>query len=250
MTPRFLSAAALALVAPLAQAASAPSPAVTAALADPARPAEDRARDAARHPAELLAFAGIKPGMKVADFIMGGGYWTRILAKTVGEKGKVYAYQPKQFIEYKADYATDQDKAVAGYTNVVPSRESLAEVSFPEPLDAIMTVQNWHVLLLMMSPPGFAGGLAKQLYASLKPGGVLLIVDHVGAPGAAPFAAAESLHRGDAAATRAEVEAAGFTFAGESKLLASAADPHTALVFDPAIRGKTDQFVYLFRKGK
>jgi predicted methyltransferase len=68
--------------------------ALHAALADPARPAADRERDAARHPAELLALAGVKPGAKVADFIMGGGYWTRIMAKAVGPQGKVYAYQP------------------------------------------------------------------------------------------------------------------------------------------------------------
>lgn len=237
----------LALLAATLTAAAPPSTPVAAALADPARPAEDRARDAARHPAELLAFARIKPGMKVADFIMGGGYWTRILAKTVGNRGKVYAYQPAEFIQFKADYATDQDKAVAGYSNVVPSRESLREVAFPEPLDAVVTVQNWHDLHLKMSPPSFAGVTAKRLYDALKPGGVLLVIDHAG-PSGAPFAAADSLHRGDRAATIAEIETAGFRLSGESKLLANPADPHTALVFGPAIRGRTDQFVLLFRK--
>lgn len=247
MTVRLLAAAALALATPLTLAAA--SPAITAALADPARPADDRARDAARHPGEILTFAGIKPGMKVADFIMGGGYWTRILARTVGETGKVYAYQPKQFIEYRAAYGPELDAIAKAYPNVVPSRESLGEIAFPEKLDAIMTVQNWHDLHLKMSPPGFAGSVAKTLYDSLKPGGVFLVIDHVSAPGE-PFAAAETLHRGDAAATRKEIEAAGFTFAGESKVLANLVDPHTAAVFDPAIRGKTDQFVYLFRKPK
>ena len=233
----------------LATAAAAPSPAIKAALADPARPAADRARDAARHPGELLTFAGIRPGMKVADFIMGGGYWTRLLAKTVGPNGKVYAYQPKQFIEFKADYATQQDAAVKGYANVVPSRESLGEVKFPEPLDAIVTVQNWHDLHLKMSPPAFGGMMAKTLHAALKPGGVLLIVDHASAAGA-PFAAADTLHRGDRAATIKEVTAAGFTLAGESRLLADPTDTHAKSVFDPAIRGKTDQFALLFRRGK
>lgn len=248
MTARFLSlAAALALAAPIA-AAPASGPVATA-LADPARPADDRARDAARHPAEMLALAGVKPGMKVADFIMGGGYWTRILAKTVGDRGKVYAYQPAEFIQYRAAYADDQDKAVAGYPNVVPSRESLGAFAFPEPLDAILTVQNWHDLHLKMSPPSFGGFVAKRLYDALKPGGALLVIDHASAPGG-PFAAADTLHRGDRAATVAEIEAVGFKLAGESKLLANPADPHTAVVFDPAIRGKTDQFVLLFRKPK
>jgi predicted methyltransferase len=246
VTVRLLAASALALATPLALAAT--SPAITAALADAARPAADRAQDAARHPGEILSLAGVRPGMKVADFIMGGGYWTRILAKAVGETGKVYAYQPRQFIEFKSDYGAQQDAVAKAYGNVVPSRESLGEIAFPEPLDVIVTVQNWHDLHLKMSPPGFAGTVAKTLYAALKPGGVLLVVDHVGPKSATPFASADALHRGDAAATKAEFEAAGFKLAKTSPLYANLADPHTASVFDPAIRGKTDQFVYVFRK--
>ena len=71
------------------------------ALADPQRPAADRERDAARFPAELLAFAQIDPGEKVGDYIMGGGYWTRILANAVGPAGKVYAFQPDEFIAFR-----------------------------------------------------------------------------------------------------------------------------------------------------
>lgn len=242
-------AALAALLATTAVGAAAPkSTPIAAALADQARPAADRDRDAARHPAQLLAFAGIRPGMKVADFIMGGGYWTRILSGLVGPTGKVYAYQPAQFIQYKASYATDQDAAVKGRANVVPSRGSLGEVAFPEPLDAIITVQNWHDLHLKVSPPAFGGMLAKTLYAALKPGGVLLVVDHVGLPGATPFAAADTLHRGDLAATKREIEAAGFHLVATSAMYANPADPHTELVFDPAIRGRTDQFVLKFMK--
>ncbi len=242
-----LSAALFALAAPLAAQAQTVSPAIQTALADAGRPAEDKARDAARHPGEMLALAGVKRGDKVADFIMGGGYWTRILAKTVGPKGHVYAYQPAEFIKFKADYATQQKAVADAYPNVTASSDSLAAFSFPEPLDAIVTVQNWHDLHLKMSPPGFAGTVAKKLYASLKPGGVFLVIDHVAnadPEGAAP----QTLHRIDPAAARAEIEAAGFKFVSESKLLADPADPHTASVFDPSIRGKTDQFVYKFRK--
>lgn len=223
--------------------AAAPSKALQAALADPGRPATDTARDAARHPADLLALMGVKPGDKVADFIMGGGYWTRILAKAVGPAGKVYAYQPAEFIGFRAQYGVDQDVAVKPYANVVPSRESLGAVSFPEKLDSIVTVQNWHDLHTKMAPPGLGALEARTLFAALKPGGVLLVVDHVGLNGGGPFADADSLHRGDAAATRAEIEGAGFRLAASSPLLADAADPHTANVFTPTIRGKTDQFV-------
>lgn len=239
-----LSALTLPVATVEAQRASAP---IRAALADAGRPEADRARDADRHAAELLAFAGIKPGMKVADFIMGGGYWTRLLSPLVGPQGKVYAYQPAQFIEYKASYATDQDAAVKGRANVVPSRESLAEVAFPEPLDAIITVQNYHDLHLKSAAPDFAGKTVKRLHDALKPGGVLLVVDHVAMPDPG-FALPATLHRIDPAAARSEIEAAGFRFAGELPVLRNPADPHTAGVFDPAIRGKTDQFVYKFVK--
>ena len=244
---RFLIAAPLALLLAPASLAQAPSNAVKAALADPSRPAADRVRDAARHPAELLAFAGVKPGQKVADFIMGGGYWTRILAGAVGPKGKVYAYQPAEFIGYRAAYGTEQDAAVAGRANVVADRQSLGTFAFAEPLDAIVTVQNWHDLHLKAFPAGASAAIAGKLFASLKPGGTLLVIDHVGA-NPTPFAVADTLHRGDAAATRAELEKAGFRFDGESALLRAAGDPHTANVFTPEVRGKTDQFVYRFRK--
>ena len=191
----------------------------------------------------VVELTPIKPGQTVADFIMGGGYWTRILSNLVGPKGKVYAYQPAEFIAFRAAYATDQDAAVAGRANVVPLRDSLAKLAFPEPLDAIVTVQNWHDLHIKQAPAGSAAGIARLLYHSLKPGGVLVVVDHVGAPGTA-----DSLHRGDPAGTKAEIEAAGFKLEAQSPLYAAPADPHTALVFDPAIRGKTDQFTYRFRK--
>jgi predicted methyltransferase len=245
------SAALLALAAPLAAPISANAqtvtPAIKAALADPARPADQKARDEGRHAGEILAFAGIKPDDKVADFLMGGGYWTRILSPLVGPKGHVYAYQAAEFIAYRADYAKEQDAAVAGYANVTPGRESLAALKFAEPLDAIITVQNYHDLHLKFAPPGAAKAIAGELFAALKPGGVLLVIDHV-ANADPEFKVPDVLHRIDPAAAKAEIESVGFKFEGESKLLRNDTDPHTDNVFSPAVRGKTDQFVYLFRK--
>lgn len=237
----------LALAVPLAAQAQTVTPAIQTALADSARPEADKARDAARHPGELLAFAGVKPGDKVADFIMGGGYFTRILSATVGPKGQVYAYQPDEFIKFMAKYGEDQKTVAAAYKNITPLSDSLASFSFAEPLDAIVTVQNYHDLHLEMAPKGFAATAAKKLYDSLKPGGVLLVVDHV-ANADPEFRAPQTLHRIDPAAARAEIEGAGFKFEGSLPILANPEDPHTASVFDPAIRGKTDQFVFKFRK--
>ena len=244
-----LSAALLALAAPLAaHAQTVPAPIATA-LTDAGRPQADKDRGAARHPGEILAFAGIAPGEKVGDFIMGGGYWTRILSPIVGAKGKVYAYQPAEFIQFRAAYADEQKAAIEGRANAVAMSDSLKTFAFPEPLDAIITVQNWHDLHLKFAPPGTAKFIAKKLYDSLKPGGVLLVIDHV-ANADPELALPQTLHRIDPAAARAEIESVGFTFEGELPLLRNDKDPHTASVFTPEVKGKTDQFIYKFRKPK
>src|SRR5688572_168198 len=160
-----------------------------AALADPQRPAADRDRDAARHPAELLAFAQIDAGEKVGDYIMGGGYWTRILSNAVGSQGKVYAFQPSEFIRFRPAYGDEQDAAVAGRANVVPWRGPAEAPPFPEPLDTLITVQNLHDLYIAAVPAGTAQRAIAALYAALRPGGTLLVVDHSAVPGAGVAAA-------------------------------------------------------------
>jgi predicted methyltransferase len=218
-----------------------------AALADPQRPAADRERDAVRFPAELLAFAQIEPGEKVGDYIMGGGYWTPILANLVGPRGRVYAVQPDEFIAFRPAYGDEQDAAVAGRANVTPLRGPLAAPPFPEPLDTIITVQNMHDLYLGAMPEGTAPQALAALHAALKPGGTLLVVDHSAAPGAG-LAAANTVHRMDREAAIAALTAAGFVLEAESDLYARPDDPRTASVFDPSIRGQTDQFVLRLRK--
>lgn len=220
-----------------------------AALADAGRPDSDKARDDARKPAEVLAFAGVEPGQVVVDYIMGGGYLTRVLAAAVGSKGKVYAFQPAEFISFRAEYGTEQDIVVAAYKNIVPLRPSIGALQVPEPVDLIITVQNYHDLHLSMAPKGTADFVNKGLFAMLKPGGTLVVIDHVAATGSGADVA-NSLHRIEPAYARAEIEKAGFVFDGESKLWRNSADPLTASVFDASMRGKTDQFAYRFRKPK
>lgn len=245
----FAAVAALALAAPLAAHDHDAKPSYAVALADAGRPDADKARDAARKPADVLAFADIKPGQKVVDYIMGGGYLTRVLAAAVGPAGKVYAFQPAEFIKFRAEYGMEQDAVAASYKNVVPLRPSIGALSIPEPVDAIVTVQNYHDLHLSMAPAGTADFVNKGLFAALKPGGVLIVIDHAAAAGSGAKDS-NTLHRIDPAFARAEIEKAGFKFDGELKTWANPADPHTAIVFDASIRGKTDQFAYRFRKPK
>lgn len=220
-----------------------------AALADPARPEAQRARDAARKPADLLAFAKIKPGQKVADYIMGGGYLTHILSSAVGSKGTVYAFQPVEFVTYRAEYGKEQDSVVAAHTNVKPVRSLISAFALPEQVDVIITVQNFHDLYLKPMPAGTPEKGIAALYAALKPGGTLVVVDHTATAGTGS-SAADTIHRIDPAFTRTTLEKAGFRYDGELSTWRNPNDPLTALVFNPDIRGKTDQFAYRFRKMK
>ena len=244
---RLLAAGAASFV--IASTASAAPADIAAALADPARPAEDVARDAARKPGELLEMMGVKAGDKVADFVIGGGYFTRILSAAVGPNGKVYAYQPAEFIAYQASYGENLKKVAGAYKNVTPLDASFQALDLPDGLDAIITVQNYHDLYLKPFPVGTAAKVDAELFKSLKPGGVFLVVDHQAVAGSGT-SAADSLHRIDPEAVKKDLTAAGFKLESESKLLANAADPHTASVFDASIRGKTDQFILVFRKPK
>jgi predicted methyltransferase len=220
-----------------------------AALADAKRPAADRDRDAARLPAQVLAFAEIKPGEKVGDFMMGGGYFTRLLAAAVGPSGKVYGFTPDEFVAFRPAYATEQDAVVADYANVAKVRSPVAAPAFPEPLDMIITVQNLHDLYIEQMPQGTAAKAEAALFAALKPGGILVVIDH-SAPDGSGTTLTSKLHRIDRATAIADLTAAGFKLDGSSDLYARPGDPRTANVFDPSIRGKTNQFALRFKKPK
>jgi len=244
-----LAGAALALSGAPAEAKGPKIPApIAAAVADPSRPAADRERDAGRHPAELLAFAGVKPGQKIADYMPGGGYFTRIFAKAVGPSGHVYAVFPQFMADVdKADVAKISAlPSEAGYGNVSYAQEPSAAFTAPEPLDLVWTSQNYHDLQFGLSHDQILD-LDRAIFAALKPGGVLVVVDHVAAPGSG-WSAAHTLHRIDPEAIKADMAAAGFTLEAESQVLRNPADPHTATVFDPSIRGQTGQAALKFRK--
>jgi len=244
-------ASAIALISSVAAASEAkPSKAIVAAVADAGRPAADKERDAARHPAELLAFAGVKPGQRIADYMPGAGYFTRLFARTVGPKGHVYAVFPEfaanfEKREVEAIKALAAEPANANVTFAVTANDALKA---PESLDLVWTSQNYHDLQFGLSHDQIVA-FDKTVFASLKPGGVFLVIDHVAPPGSG-WTVARTLHRIDPEAIKADMAAAGFKLEAESDLLRNPDDPHTALVFDPSIRGKTDQAVFRFRKPK
>lgn len=236
-------AGALALVAAAPGGGTKPSQTILSAVADPARPPEDVARDPLRKPAEMLAFAGVKPGDKVAELAPGGGYYTRILARAVGPKGKVYAFVSKGFAAREG--ALDKLKTMlAPYPNVEIVVGDYTAMAFPEPVDLIWTSENYHDF--HNGPTANITALNAAAFAALKKGGRYYIEDHA-APGTG-VSATSTLHRIDPKAARDEVTAAGFRWEADSTALANKDDPHTAKVDDPAIRGHTDKFAMRFRK--
>jgi predicted methyltransferase len=215
------------------------------------RPAADVERDAARKPAEVVAFAKIAPGQMVVDLLPGGGYFTRVIAQAVGPNGKVVALVSDQYAARNPKARTDIEALAAepAYKNVEAAIRGLGNVGAANSVDRVFTAQNYHDLRSKDLPANIAEGVNRAVLAALKPGGYYVIVDHSAAAGSG-LRDVDTLHRIDAATLKAEVTSVGFKFAGESKVLANKADDRTKMVFDPAIRGKTDQFVYRFMKPK
>ncbi len=221
---------------------------IAAAVADSARPDSDKARDADRKPADCIAFAGVKPGDKVADLIPGRGYFTKIFARVVGPKGWVYAFFPSDIDAiYSKNKVTIPPPADPNYPNVSYLHAPVAKFVAPEKLDVVWTSQNYHDLHDKFFGPADVSAVNKAIFDALKPGGIYIVLDHVADAGSG-LRDTDTLHRIDPAAVKKEVEAAGFKFVGKSDVLHNPADPHTATVFDKTIRGHTDQFIYKFRK--
>ena len=224
---------------------------VTAAVGDAGRPDTDKARDANRKPAEMMVFAGVKPGMKVLEIMPGGGYFLRIFSKSIGPNGKLFEVlpPPPPGAPATGDMATRTEAfntMVKGYPNVTVIREPLDGFTVSEKVDLAWTSQNYHDF----HNPSFHIDIAKYnkaVFDALKPGGIYIVLDHAAAAGAGTSVVA-TLHRIEESTAKSEIEAAGFKFVSESDALRNPADPHTVAVFDPSIRGKTDQFILKFQK--
>ena len=220
------------------------------AVADPARPAEDTKRDAQRMPAALTEFAGIKPGMTVVDLLPGTGYFTRIFAKSVGPKGQVYAYVGTWADARIAKAGQDPDNQLAAlknaYANVGVIHGPLDQFVTPTKVDVVWTSDNYHDV----HNKSFATDVAamnKAIYASLKPGGVYVVIDHRAAKGAGA-GSTEALHRMDEDIAKQEIQAAGFKLVSEIKMLTRSDDNNTKKIFEDGEHDHTDQMVLKFRK--
>ena len=221
------------------------------AVASSNRAPEAAALDESRKPAAVLAFLGYEPNMAAADIMTGGGYWAEIMANAAGKRGKVTAFEPNQFYT-----APDEVKK---WQALVERRKDIDFVRYPfEAFDAggrrfdfAIIHLSYHDLYWESAkykiPRTDPAAFLRTLYAAMKPGGIVGVVDHSGQAGNTR-AIVEALHRIDPATVKADFAAAGFVLEAESPLFANPADDKTKLVFDPAVRGKTDRFVLRFRK--
>jgi predicted methyltransferase len=221
---------------------------ITAAVADPNRPDADRQRDANRKPAEALAFAGVAVGARVADFIPGTGYYSRILATAVGPNGHVYGFFPSELSHFiKTPLPPNGVAPYPAYPNVTALVAPVNQFAPPEPLDLVWISDNYHDLHDPFFAPADLAVINKAVFAALKPGGTYVVLDHA-APNGSGLADTNTLHRIDEASVKSEVEAAGFVYDGESDALRNPADTRDKSIFDPSVKGKTDQFILKFHK--
>jgi predicted methyltransferase len=234
-----------ALFASAAVAAAVP-PDIAKAVADPSRPKDDTAADALRDPADTLAFAGVKPGMTVVELYPGGGYFTRMISDVVGPKGAIVGVENAGW--KGAAEADRKMMAELNRPNITLQVQPFGQMQLaPGKADLFWITQNYHDLKIAKYGAVDLAAFNKAVFAALKPGGTYFILDHQANPGVTAAEIAD-LHRVEKAVVIAEVTAAGFKLAGEGRFLSRPGDDHTKSIFDPAIRGKTDQYALKFVK--
>jgi predicted methyltransferase len=195
---------------------------------------------------EVIKFIGLKKGDKVAEIV--AGRLTASLAQAVGPSGKVYAVETAEVVKAHPE-ALEHMKALASESpNVIVSDDPVGS-PLPSGLDAVFIRQNYHDLYNKFMGPADVPAFNKSVFAALKPGGVYVVLDHAASAGSG-VDATQTLHRIDPARVKSDMLAAGFKLDGESSILANSADDHTKVVFDPSIRGHTDQFLFRFKKPK
>jgi predicted methyltransferase len=246
----FLLAAAMLALTPATVAAEPAD--VAAAVANSAARTESNVKlDESRKPAEILAFLGLEQGMRVIDMFGANQYWAEIIAPAVGPAGHVVVWQPRQFLN---------DKRRSEFAGFAARQPNVLLLSSPmeSPLlgenayDFMIMNLDYHDVYWENAERGIVRMEPQQwlsaLYRAMKPGAVIGVIDHAANAGGDTREVVEKLHRIDAAVVLADFERAGFVLDGTSDMLRNPDDDGTLNVFDEAIRGKTDRFVFKFRK--
>ena len=252
---RFKSLAALSLAfvaTPLLAAPAAQSPqSLEAAVASSSRSADNVKLDQGRKPDQVLKFLGLKPGMQVLDLFGANAYWAEITSPVVGSKGHVTVWNPSQFYSDKRKAAFEAFEAT--HPNVSIALSPFEAPDLPKNYaDFVILNDNYHdtywqnekLKLPQMDPNAFL----KAVYASMKPGATIGVIDHIANANSDTRATVEKFHRIDPNVVKADFKRAGFLFVGSSDVLRNPADMHDVEVHDPKILGHTDRFVFLFKK--
>lgn len=226
--------------------------AIEEAVANGQRSEADRERDKTSKPVAVLGFFGVEPGMRVLDLLSGGGYYSEVLSRVVGSKGKVVAHTNDIYDKYFVDEIAERYKDNR-LPNVERLRSNVPDLKLgDEAFDMILMVMVYHDTYYVSEsephhPKIDRDRFFAQIHRSLRPKGVLAIIDHSALPGTGKLAA-QDLHRIDEKFAKKDIESAGFTFDRESNVLRNPDDDRTILVFDDRVRRKTDRFVYRFIK--
>lgn len=221
------------------------------AVAHAGRSAADLKRDPGEKPAEMMRLAGIKPGMNVVDVLAAGGYYSELLSYVVGPKGHVLLLNNDAYDKFSnnawKERIEKQHLANVEHRTVDMANMGLGTGTF----DAALMNKVYHDLYWVSPEDGWpkidAGGVLDQIAHALKPGGVVLVVDHSAKPGTGS-SAAQDLHRIDEAYMRKDFEAHGFEFVTKNDAFRRPDDARDQITYKGPMVGKTDRFVYVFRK--
>jgi predicted methyltransferase len=251
MLKRCLAAFALSLALPLSAASAEPAD-VAAAVSAPGRAPNHVALDEVRRPVEVLRWLGLERGDRVLDYFTGSGYYAEIMARAVGPTGMVVGWNSPGFA------ANEQVRAALNGIRLRSPNTSFfstptTSIAFPrESFDFAMLHLVYHDAYWESEqfkvPRIDPNSVVRAIWHAMKPGGTVAVIDHIAPPGNDTRAIVEKTHRIDPAVVRADFERAGFVLEAQSDMLRNPADDHEKNVFDPSIRGRTDRFVYRFRK--
>jgi predicted methyltransferase len=213
----------------------------TAIVAAPDRSDADRQTDKRRQPEKIMAFTGVKTGMKVMDLVSSGGYSAELLARSVGPSGVVYAQDPPDTVERtKERFAPRLEK----FKQFVRVARDYADPVPPEVsnLDLVTIYFSYHDLVHMGVD---RAAMNKKVFAALKPGGFYVVADYSAKAGDG-LNVAKTLHRIEESTLRQEVEAAGFKLVAEADFLRHPEDPRDTNVNQN--KDPHDEFVLKFQK--